>query len=287
NPGDIESISILKDASSQAVYGVRAANGVVLITTKTGRADAETTVSYDGYVGSQVVTNQVEMANGPQYAEMINELDIATGAQPRYEDPSSFGTTDWFRQILRAALITNHQISVSGGGEKSTYNFSLGYLDQQGTVEGHEFKRYTARLQNDFQPFDWMTVGYTITGAFIRSEDIPTSIFHQLYSASPITPVYYADGTYGDPNDFKAGSSNLFNPQATIDFFDQDSRNYRMTGNVFAEATFLKNFTFRTSLGGDFAENEIRNFQPEYAATLSQRRSISLLRRERSENRNW
>lgn len=287
NPGDIESISILKDASSQAIYGVRAANGVVLITTKTGRADAETTVSYDGYVGSQVVTNQVEMANGPQYAEMINELDIATGAQPRYENPSSFGTTDWFRQILRAALITNHQISVSGGGEKSTYNFSLGYLDQQGTVEGHEFKRYTARLQNDFQPFDWMTVGYTITGAFIRSEDIPTSIFHQLYSASPITPVYYADGTYGDPNDFKAGSSNLFNPQATIDFFDQDSRNYRMTGNVFAEATFLKNFTFRTSLGGDFAENEIRNFQPEYAATLSQRRSISLLRRERSENRNW
>jgi TonB-linked SusC/RagA family outer membrane protein len=287
NPGDIQSISILKDASSQAIYGVRAANGVVLITTKSGRREEGTTVTYDGYVGSQVVTNQVEMANGPQYAQMINELDEATGATPRYEDPSAFGTTDWFRQVLRAALITNHQVSVSGGGEKSTFNFSLGYLNQQGTVEGHEFKRYTARLQNEFQAFDWLRVGYTITGAYIDSDDIPTGIWHELYSASPITPVYYADGTYGDPNDYKAGSSNLFNPQVTLDFFDQTSPSYRMTGNVFAEATFLKNFTFKSSLGGDFAENEMRNFQPEYAATLSQRRSISLLRRERSENRNW
>ncbi len=287
NPGDIASISILKDASSQAIYGVRAANGVVLVTTKSGKKDGATVVSYDGFVGSQVVTNQVEMANGPQFAEMINELNVALGGPPSYDDPSSFGTTDWFRQILRAGLISNHQVSVTGGGEKSTYNFSLGYLDQQGTVEGNEFKRYTARLQNSFQPFEWLNLGYTITGAFMRSEDIPTGIFHEMYSASPITPVYYADGTYGDPYDYKAGSSNRFNPQATLDFFDQDALNYRMTGNVFAEATFLKNFKFRTSLGGDFAENELRNFQPEYTATLSQRRSISLLRRERSENRNW
>jgi TonB-linked SusC/RagA family outer membrane protein len=287
NPGDIENISILKDASSQAIYGVRAANGVVLVTTKAGKRDGPATVSYNGFVGSQVVTNQVEMANGPQYAEMINELDVANGATPRSQDPSGFGTTDWFRQILRAALISNHQITISGGGEKSTYNFSVGYLDQEGTVEGNEFKRYTARLQNDFQAFDFLKVGYTITGAINNSDDIPGGIFHELYSASPITPVYYADGTYGDPNDYRAGSSNLFNPQATLDFFDQDSKNYRMTGNIFGELTFLKNFTFRTSIGADFGENELRNYAPQYAATLSQRRSISLLRRERAETRNW
>src|SRR5690606_18326250 len=119
NPGDIASISILKDASSQAIYGVRAANGVVLVTTKSGKKDGATVVSYDGFVGSQVVTNQVEMANGPQFAEMINELNVALGGPPSYDDPSSFGTTDWFRQILRAGLISNHQVSVTGGGEKS------------------------------------------------------------------------------------------------------------------------------------------------------------------------
>lgn len=287
NPGDIEDISILKDASSQAIYGVRAANGVVLVTTRKGRAEGPATVSYNGFVGSQVVTNQVEMATGPQYAEMINELDVTLGQTPRYADPSSFGTTDWFRQVLRAGLIHNHQVSVSGGGEKSTFNFSLGYVDQEGTVEGNEFKRYTARLQNDFQALDFLKLGYTITGAFNNSDDIPGGIFHELYSASPITPVYYADGTYGDPYDYKAGSSNLFNPQVTLDFFDQDSKSYRMTGNVFAELTFLENFTFRSSLGGDFGENELRNYAPQYTATLAQRRSNSLLRRERSETRNW
>ena len=287
NPGDIANISILKDASSQAIYGVRAANGVVLISTKKGRNDAAATVSYNGFVGSQVITNQVEMANGPQYAQMINELDVANGATPRYDDPSSYGTTDWFRQILRAGVISNHQVSISGGGEKSTFNFSLGYLDQEGTVEGNDFKRYTARLQNDFQAFDFLKLGYTITGAMNNSQDIPGGIFHELYSASPITPVYYADNTYGDPYDYKAGSSNQFNPQATLDFYDQTSRNYRMTGNIFAELTFLKNFTFRSSLGGDFGENELRNYSPQYAATLSQRRSTSLLRRERAETRNW
>jgi len=287
NPQDIADISILKDASSQAIYGVRAANGVVLVTTRKGRQDSPVAVSYDGFVGSQVVTNQVEMANGPQYAEMINELDMINGDPARYEDPSSFGTTDWFRQVLRAALIHNHTLSIQGGGERSTFNFSLGYLNQEGTVEGNEFERVTARLQNEIRAFDFLKFGYTITGAMNNSDDLPAGIFHQLYTASPITPVYYADGTYGDPRDYQAGSSNLFNPQVTLDFFDQDSRNYRMTGNVFGELTFLKNFTLRSSIGGDFGQNELRNFSPQYAATFSQRRSVSQLRRERSETRNW
>ena len=287
NPGDIADMSILKDASSQSIYGVRAANGVVLITTKKGKQEGPATVSYNGFVGTQIVTNQVDMATGPQFATMVNELDVVNGNAGRYADPSSYGTTDWYDEILRDALISNHTISISGGGENSTYNFSLGYLSQEGIVETNNFKRYTARLQNDFQAFDFLKIGYTITGALNRSDDIPTGIFHELYSASPITPVFEADGSYGDPNDYAASSSTLFNPQATIDFYDQESQNYRITGNVFAELTFLENFTFRTSLGGDFAENELRNYTPAYEATLSQRRDISLLKRERSENRNW
>ena len=287
NPGDITDISILKDASSQAIYGVRAANGVVLITTKRGQREGKAVVSYNGFVGNQIVTNQVEMATGPEFATMINELDVINGGTPRYADPNAFGTTVWHRQILRNAMISNHQISLSGGGEQSTYNFSLGYLDQDGTVEGNNFKRYTARLQNDFQVFDFLKVGYTVTGAMNKSRDIPGGIFHELYSALPITPVYYSDGTYGDPNDYKAGSSVLFNPQVTLDFFDQESKNYRITGNIFAEANFLKHFTFRTSFGGDFGQNEVRNYTPVYTATLAQRNTISALSRSRDENRNW
>lgn len=287
NPGDIADISILKDASSQSIYGVRAANGVVLVTTKKGKRDGPATVTYNGFFGTQVVTNKVDMATGPQFATMINELDVITGAEESYPSPGSFSTTDWYDEILRAAPIWNHQISVSGGGEHSTFNFSLGYLDQDGIVEGNSFQRYTARLQNDFQVFDFLNVGYTITGAINNSKDIPGSIFLQMFAASPITPVFESDGSYGDPNDYAAGSSTRYNPRATIDFFDQESQNYRMTGNVFAELNFLKHFTFRTSLGADFGENELRNYTPAYEATLSQRRDVSLLRRERSETRNW
>ncbi len=287
NPADIENLSVLKDASSQAIYGVRAANGVILITTKRGSMNTAPRVSYDGFYGSQVATNMVDMANGPQYATLINELDAANGVTPRYDNPSSFGTTDWYRQILRSAMISNHNLAINGGGDKSTYNFSLGYLRQEGTVETNAFNRYTARLQNDIKASEFFKFGFTATGSYNNSDDIDGGIFHQLYAAAPIVPVYYQDGSYGDPNDFKVGSSNSFNPQATIDFYDQQSKNYRLTGNAYGELKFLKNFTFRTSWSGDFGQSESRRYNPVYTATLSQRNTISQLTLGRSDTRNW
>jgi TonB-dependent SusC/RagA subfamily outer membrane receptor len=133
-PGDIESMNILKDASSQSIYGVRAANGVVLITTKKGKS-GKAVIDYNGFVGYQKVTNQIKMANANEYATMVNELSNVNG-KPNVLDPTQYGEgTDWYHQILRNALVTNHQLSISGGGEKSTYNFSLGYLNQDGIVE--------------------------------------------------------------------------------------------------------------------------------------------------------
>ena len=287
NPADIENISVLKDASSESIYGVRAANGVVLITTKRGSTKSNAVINYNAFVGSQVVTNQKEMANGKQFSQMINELDAINGVTPRYANPEQFGTTNWYRQILRSAFITNHQLSITGGGDKSSYNFSLGYLDQNGTVESNNYKRYTARLQNDFQPKSFLRLGYSMTGALGKSNDIDGGIFHQLYAAAPNVPVYYSDGTYGDPYDFSMGSSNAFNPQATIDYYNQQSKNYRLTGNAFAEVKFAKNFTFKTSIGGDFGQNEVSNYVPVYTATLSQRSTISNLSISRGETRNW
>ena len=286
NPADIENMSILKDASSEAIYGIRAANGVVLVTTKKGR-NAKAVVNYNGYVGNQIVTNQVKMANGPQYAQMVNELDAIGGNAGRYANPNGYGSTDWYHQILRGAVTTNHQVSVSGGSERSSYNFSLGYLLQDGIVEDNRFERYTAKLQNDFQLFSALKVGYVVTGSMNKSTDIPGSIFHQVYSAVPIVPVYYEDGTYGDPNDFSVTSSANFNPQVTLDFFNQKSKNYRLTGTVYADLKFAKHFTFHANVGGDFGQNEVRNYNPVYTATLVQRNSVSKLALTDGRTRNW
>ncbi len=284
---DIESINILKDASSESIFGIRAANGVVLITTKKGKKSTLPTVTYNGYIGNQVVTNQIKMADGPQFATLINELDAINGVTPRYPNPTAYGTTDWYHQILGNAMTTSHQVSVAGGGENSTYNFSLGYLKQDGIVKTNTFDRYTARLQNDFQIFKFMKVGYALTGSVNTSNDIDGGIFHQLYAAAPIVPVYYADDTYGDPNDFNMGNSNAFNPQVTMDFFRQKSTNYRLTGNMYGDVTLMKDLTFRTSIGADYGQNEVKNYTPEYTATLAQRNSISKLAIFQNETRNW
>ncbi len=283
NPADIENLSVLKDASAQSIYGIRAANGVVLITTKKGKISQAATVAYTGYVGWQSVTNPVKMANAREYATMVNEKDGAQTLNPADYDKG----TDWYGQLLRNALINNHQVTISGGGEKSTYNFSLGYLGQEGIVEKNKFTRYTARLQNDFQVLTPLKMGYTITAAAINSDDIPGGIFREMYTAYPVLPVYYGDGSYGDPGDYPLGDGAKYNPQVTLDYFDQQSKNYRLNGNVFAELRFAQKFTFRTSLGGEFGQSEVRRYNPVYNATLNQRNVISSLNMSRAETRNW
>ena len=287
NPADISTINILKDASSESIYGIRAANGVILISTNKGTENSAPVVNYNGYVGNQVVTNQLKMANGSAYATMINELDAINGVTPRYANPASYGNTDWYHQILGNALTTNHQISITGGGAKSTYNLSFGYLKQDGIVKANTYDRYTARFQNDLKVFDFLKIGYSLTGSANASKDIDGGIFHQMYAAAPLVPVYYADGTYGDPNDFKVGNSNSFNPQATIDYFNQKSKNYSFSGSIYADLSLGKHLNFHTSVGTDFGQNEVLKYLPVYTATLSQRNSTSVLSMSRGETRNW
>jgi TonB-linked SusC/RagA family outer membrane protein len=288
NPADIDNISILKDASSTAIYGIRAANGVVLITTRKGKKGS-TTVNYNGYAGWQTVTNPVKMANATEYATLINELYQANNVTPvLFSNPASFGKgTDWYGQILHDAFVTNHEVSINGGEEKSDYNLSIGYLDQNGNVKTNNYQRYTLHLVNNYQPFKNLKLGVSASGLYGTSRDINGGIFHQLYGAAPVLPVFYADGSYGDPNDYNLGGGNNYNPQATLDFFDQHSKNYRFTGNAYAQLTFLKSFTFKTSFGGDFGENEVINYNPIYKATLAQQNTTSMLTRSRAEVRNW
>jgi TonB-linked SusC/RagA family outer membrane protein len=286
NTNDIESLSILKDASSEAIYGVRAANGVVLIATKKGRA-GKPVVNYNGYVGYQHVTDQVKMANASEYQTIINELYVQNGSAPLFANTNAGEGTDWYHQILRDAIVTGHQVGLSGGTDKSDYNLSLSYLNQDGNVKTNNYERYTARFVNNFQILPILKIGYNVTGAFSKSKDIPGGIFHQLYAAGPIVPVYYADGTYGDPSDFSLGDGNNFNPQVTLDYFNQKSKNYRITGNIYADLKIAKHFTLHSSVGGEYGDGDVRNYNPVYTATLKQRNAVSILSITKNDTRNW
>jgi TonB-linked SusC/RagA family outer membrane protein len=292
NPADIENISILKDASSEAIYGIRAANGVVLIATKKGRS-GQAVVNYNGSVGYQKVTNQIEMANAGEYAQLINELNNGTQVLNPADYANTKGT-DWYHQILRNALITNHQVSLNGGSEKVTYNLSLGYLKQEGIVKKNDYERYTARLQNDFNIAKPLKIGYTVTGAYSFSNDNNGNIFHQLYSAYPVLPVYYADGTYGDPGDYPLGDGAKFNPQANIDLFNQTTKRYRATGNIYADLKFAKHFTFHTSIGGEYNDADVTNYTPVFikypdgqVVSATFKNTLSRLSVTKDHVRNW
>nr|WP_315423827.1 TonB-dependent receptor [uncultured Pedobacter sp.] len=287
NPADIASINILKDASSQSIYGVRAANGVVLVTTVKGK-NGNATVNYNGTVGLQSVTNQVKMTNASEYATAVNEAyAINKAANPLFSSTNLGEGTDWYDQILRNAMINNHQVSINGASEKSSYNFSLGYVNQDGIITNNNYKRYTARLSNDFQVSKNLKVGYNVTGSSSKSNNAPASIYRALYTASPVVPVFNADGSYGDPASFQLGNGSNVNPQATIDFNNSITSKYRVTGNVYAELKFAKHFTFKTSAGGDFGQEENRIYTPQYTATTGQNSNISTLSIGRVETRNW
>jgi TonB-linked SusC/RagA family outer membrane protein len=295
NNNDIENVTILKDASSTAIYGVRAANGVVLITTKHG-VKGRPVVSYNGYAGWQSATNSVKMADATEYATAVNELvgysnfgvDADKVKPPLFADPSSYGKgTDWYKQILRDAFVTNHQVSISGGTDKLTYDYSFGYLDQDGLVKNNNYKRYTLHFANDFTPVKALKIGYSANGVFSKSNDIPGGIFHQLYTAAPTLPVFNADGSYGDPAAYNTGNGNNFNPEATLDFTNHKTVTHRLTGDVHGELSILKNLKFRTSFGGDIGQVEARGYIPVYKATTAQTATVSSLDLDHTETRNW
>ncbi|WP_210463332.1 SusC/RagA family TonB-linked outer membrane protein [Rufibacter roseolus] len=278
NPADIESMEILKDASSASIYGIRAANGVVIVTTKRGKA-GQARINYNGFVGVQRVTNKLEMTDAREYTELYNEKNAPNTLTP------NLPSTDWYDQILRTAMINNHQVSASGGSEKMTYSVSAGYLNQEGIVEGHKYERITARAQQDLNLSSRIKVGYSGIFYGFRSRDIPGSIFYEAFVLPPIVPVRKPNGFYGDPANFPIG--NFANPQASLDWYNQRSNGQRLTGNAFGEWNFLNAFTFRTSLGLDYAINEFRNFRSEDSLTTIQKSETSFLRRSRSKANSW
>jgi TonB-linked SusC/RagA family outer membrane protein len=280
NPADIESIEILKDASSASIYGLRAANGVVLVTTKRGKA-GQTRINYNGFVGAQRVTNKLEMTNARDFTTLVNEKNNTNRTVTDAEG------TDWYDQILRTAMIHNHQVTASGGSDKVTYSVSGGYLNQEGIINRNDYERITARLQTDITLSDRIKVGYNAIFSNYNSNDIPGDMFYQAFVAPPVLQVRKANGRYGDPAD--VGLGNFANPQASLDWFNRKSNGQRVTSNVFGEWNFLKTFTFRSSFGLNYGVNEYRDYLSKDSLTTIQvaRRSRLEKSRERITSLLW
>ncbi|MEN0053528.1 MAG: TonB-dependent receptor [Mucilaginibacter sp.] len=292
NPTDIENVSILKDAASASIYGSRAANGVVLVTTKQGKA-GQMSVTYDGNVGIHSATKMFDLVtNSAQYMELFNQARINNGTT----DPSSlypqdqidlyrnstdklhYPNTDWLSLIFRTAPTQNHNLTISGGNEKTTYNVSLGYINQDGIERGFDYKRYNARINLTSKINDHIKFGTNVllkSGTRDAVAGPPSSpsqwdgssmdLFLSAMSQAPTYSPYLADGsgryTY-KAYDFEYNNKN---PVAVLNSnFQRITNDYAVNAQGWFEVQFNKDFSWYTKGAVNFNMDKYKDFRGSF-----------------------
>ena len=270
NPNDIENVEVLKDASAAAIYGSRAANGVILITTKKGK-QGKSKISLDSYTGYQHVTKFVDVMNLQEYATYYSSISEELGQAVPFElrNPSLLGEgTDWQDEIFRVAPIQRHQVSFSGGDEKTRFYTSLSYFDQDGTIINTDFNRYSLRLNLEHKVNDNFKIGNNITLSNTKERitlnDDEAGVISSAVRQTPDVPVRYSDGSFGGPTD-NSGLPGIVNPVALSEIRNNRLERYKFNGNLFGELTFLKDFTFRSEIGYDYNVTKVSTFLPTYS----------------------
>ena len=278
NPADIATISVLKDASAAAIYGVRAANGVVLIETKTGKFNQKAQITYDGYYGVQIAQNVLKMANAEQFTNMALESGSPSDAAAIANAMQRYGrsrvnpnvpdvNTDWYDEILTTAPIQSHSLGVAGGGENTTYSIGAGYFSQDGILDTqNDFERFTLRTRIDYQANDWLKVGgnVNISNATKYGQDIVSQngeAWKVAYFAPPIMPVY--DEANDDAWPVKYASAQDIgyrdgkNPFPVMDFNRNKMRQKKLLANFYVKVDLIPDkLSFQTTynLGSTFQD---------------------------------
>lgn len=286
NPSDIMSIEVLKDASATAIYGSRASNGVVLITTRHGQA-GKTRVTYEGYYALQQIPKRLKTMNLRQYAQLYNERVevLGWGEREEFADPSVLGDgTDWQKEIFGNAGMWNHQVSVSGGTESTQFLVSGSYTDQKGIAVGSGFERFTARINVDTKITKWLQIGaqsslsHTKRNNTIDDNGVIQTALRQL----PEVPARNPDGSWGYQENNQLGIY-YTNPLADALTRTNYNKGLQAMVNAYANVTLLPGLTARVEYGGTFDYGNWYFFQPEM--TIGQFTQNSNSQRQSSNSR--
>lgn len=263
NPNDIEDIQILKDASATAIYGARAANGVVLITTKRGKA-GKSNIQYDGYVGWQKISKGYDKMTGLQEMQIANAKANEKGNPDYYSsiDLASGNNTDWFKLATRVSEVQSHNLSVSGGNADTKISLSGNYFSQDGALRNTDYERYSVRLNIDKQFNKKFKMGANMYGARSNSTYkeydgtiVPSNVMYGILTASPAVPVYNADGSFAR---FKGRD----NPLAWLMAPTNDRYGNKINVNAFGEYKIINGLSFRVSGGTEYSSNKVGTYLP-------------------------
>ncbi|HAZ03294.1 MAG TPA: TonB-dependent receptor [Marinilabiliales bacterium] len=252
NSSDISSMEILKDASATAIYGSRGANGVIMVTTKSGTgSNGKTTFSYSGDYGIQHLTKKIDLLNGREFAIVSNMIQNGT-----FNNVDAVPNTDWQDLIFHNSPVTNHQISASGSSDKVQYYIGVGYYKQKGIIDKSSYERLSIKINNTYKLTDFFTLGNNLTFNPFKQEDAP-NVTYQAYRASPVVEPYRADGSF-------AGVAGVGNPLASLEYSNNRTKGIRAVGNFYGEFKFLDAFTIKSSFGIDGLYKKNVNYTPAH-----------------------
>jgi TonB-linked SusC/RagA family outer membrane protein len=282
NPQDVESVEVLKDASAAAIYGSRGANGVIIISTKSGKQREQAAITLSSYYGTQEVTKKIDLLNAARFAELYNELSNSQ----YYPDPAALGEgTDWQDEVFRSAPIANVQLGANGGSENLSYSFSANYFNQDGIVENSNFERVTLRLNTEFKLNDWLSLGNNLAYTNTQSLIAPGGVVGSAYRMPPVFAEKDSTGDFSDPTFFGLA---IGNPAAGL-FYKKNNRTKanRLFGTLYADVHFLENFTFRSNFGFDRSDGQNKFFEPAFEVSASQRNAADRLNMGFNLKRDW
>jgi TonB-dependent starch-binding outer membrane protein SusC len=285
SPEDIESFTVLKDAASAAIYGSRAGNGVVIITTKKGVAGvaAKPSFSYSFYGGIQTHAHLTPMCNTDEYLKIYNEAATTDGRQiiPDSIRPQ-LSNTNWVSEIFRPAVIMNHELSVSGGNDNTSYYVSAGYQKQDGILLNSAYERINFKTSITTKLANWVSIGTNVNLAYTTQDLVGSSgdgyggnggsaVRYALFRTPPV-PVYEADGSYSDLPQFEGYTTaelntwfgDGYNPVGLLEKYDWRLQTYRMFGDIFADFTIIKDLKLKTDLGIDLTTTEEKRFNEQW-----------------------
>jgi TonB-linked SusC/RagA family outer membrane protein len=267
NPADIESMEVLKDASSLAIFGVRGANGVIIINTKRAK-EGQTLVNVNSSTGFKYVSDRIGLTGADRFKLLYNEQLVNQGAAP-FDYTHWQADTDWQDKIFQTAFFTTDNASITGSTDKSRFYLSLGYTREEGSIRNEKLTKYTVNLSSDYNVTDFLRFGYQVNGA--RSLPPDAKQVASAVRAAPIAPVY---GSYTNPGtgeterlyhvlpDFQSAQVN--NPMLSVEgqAAHTVATNNRVAGNIYGEVDFLQHFAFKVTLSLDYISNESRGYSP-------------------------
>lgn len=281
NSSDIASMEVLKDASATAIYGSRGANGVIMVTTKSGQGNLDKPVfSFTGEAGIQTISHKIDLLNGKEFATISNE--IKTGS---FNNVDLVPNTDWQDEVFGIAPIQNYQLSVSGASKTMQYYLGVGYFNQKGIIDKSSYEKITTKFNSTYFLTDWFKLGTNISITPFDQQLAP-NVTYSVYRAQPVLVPYYEDGSYGVVY-------NVGNPFADLANSNNYRKGVRGVGNMYAEMKIHKDFTFKSSFGVDGEYVKATNFTPAFTVynpdgTASQQQNvISDLAKVNSDNMTW